>query len=199
MTPSAACDAGQRLVRFVHLTDVQLADDESPLRVASLDARGSTQSAFRPQEAHMCRVLSAMVRTINALPDIDLVLLGGDNIDNAQSNELDWFLGIMNGGKVDCDSGTDDDPLQGPSNDPKDPFVSAGLAVPWYWVTGNHDIMPQGTVPLTDDARGLAVGDTTELGTRDWSKPGGPVTSSKVIADARRALLGRHNLTARVG
>ncbi|MFY0532210.1 hypothetical protein [Nannocystis pusilla] len=111
--------APKLLARFVHLADTQLADDESPARLASFDEVSG--GAFRPQEGHVCRMLNAGVRTINALNfnmPLDFVLLGGDNTDNAQTNELEWFMGILNGAPaVECDSAIDDDPLPGPDND----------------------------------------------------------------------------------
>ncbi len=198
VAPAAACDAGERLVRLVHLADIQLTDDESPLRLAAADARGPTQSAFRPQESHGCRMLDAMVRTINAVPEVDFVLLGGDNIDNAQENELDWLLTVLAGQRAHCDSGADDDPVSGPSNDVKDPFMPVGLATPWWWVTGNHDVLNQGNFPVTEARRATAVGSNAQLGTRDWSKKGGPVVTGEVTADPERVLLYPAELHARL-
>lgn len=177
--------------RFVHLADVQLADDESPTRAALLDGPESLTASFRPQEAHACNVLNAAVRTINAIAGehgLDFVLLGGDNIDSAQDNELAWFISILDGELVHCDSGVDDDPIAGPGNDPKDPFTPVGLDVPWRWVNGNHDVLVQGNFPIA----GLllqAIGGDAATGTRDWSLPGGPVVSGPIAADDRRALV----------
>lgn len=178
------------LLRFVHLADTQLTDDESPVRVVSLDQIGATSGAFRPQEAWGCQGLNAAVRSINALhttTPIDLVMLGGDNIDNAQQNEARWFRSVMNGAEsIECDSGDDDDPTPGPSNDAKDPFYAEGLTVPWRWVTGNHDILNQGNFPITDTLRATAVGTAADLGTRSWSRPNAPTTVGPVPADAER-------------
>lgn len=186
--------APRLLTRFVHLADTQLADDESPARLAIFDAPGPFASAFRPQEGHECRILNAAVRTINALHrsmPIDFVLLGGDNADSAQMNEIGWFMAILDGAeRVECDSGADDDPVEGPDNDPKDPFVAEGLAVPWRWVTGNHDVLHQGSFPV-DEREALAIGSISDGGTRDWSRPGAPVITGEVVPDPRRALLRR--------
>jgi hypothetical protein len=197
-TPAAA---PVLLARFVHLTDTQLADDESPARLASFDAPGTTSGAFRPQEGFECRILNAAVRTINRLhtqTPLDFVVLGGDNADNAQDNELGWFLSILDGApKVECDSGRDDDPTPGPDNDGKDPFVAPGLAVPWKWVTGNHDILRQGTVTVSS-AGDIAVGSLASTGTRDWSQPGGPVVTGDVVADPRRKMMTRADMLKKV-
>jgi 3',5'-cyclic AMP phosphodiesterase CpdA len=191
----------QVITRFVHLADTQLADDESPARLASVDLAGSISGAFRPQEGHECRILNAAVRTINALHQaeaIDFVILGGDNIDNAQQNELDWFQSILDGSpRVECDSGADDDPLQGAANDPKDPFFAGGLEIPWLWVTGNHDVLAQGNFPVAEKTA-EAVGSVSPLGTRDWSQPGAPVVKGAVIADENRKMMERADLLARV-
>lgn len=191
--------APKLLARFVHLADAQLADDESPARLASFDQ--VQDGAFRPEEASMCRKLNAAARTINRVnvdTPVDFVLLGGDNIDNAQTNELEWFMGILDGAPaVECDSAVDDDPVPGPDNDPKDRFAPVGLDVPWRWVTGNHDILRQGNWPV-EDWLGEPIGSTAAAGTRDWSMPGGPIVTGTVPADPARAFLPEAELLQRV-
>ena len=190
------------LARFVHLSDTQLADDEAPARFVTADSMGATSGAYRPQEAWGCRMLNAAVRTINAVhrtTPVDFVVLGGDNADNAQRNEVDWFRDVLDGApSVECDSGADDDPTPGPGNDPKDPFFAEGLAMPWRWVTGNHDVLNQGNFPVTDALKQSAVGRAADLGTRDWSRPGAPTTTGTVIADPRREPLTRAALMTAV-
>jgi 3',5'-cyclic AMP phosphodiesterase CpdA len=191
--PPAPGAAPARLTRFVHLADTQLADDESPLRVVEID-NPSLSGAFRPQEDFGCQVVNAAVRTVNAVnadDPIDFVVLGGDNIDNAQTNEVQWFLGILDGAPVvNCDSGADDDPEPGEDNDSKDPFAPVGLDVPWIWVTGNHDALVQGNFTIADRLE-TAIGDAIGPGgsTRDWTLPGGPAFEGPVVADPERALL----------
>jgi 3',5'-cyclic AMP phosphodiesterase CpdA len=193
-TPPAPGANAKMLVRFAHLADPQLTDDEAPTRVCSLDSPALTAAAFRPQEGHGCRILNAAVRTLNAVhrkTPLEFVLLGGDNIDSAHGTELDWLRGILNGApSVECDSGKDDDPAPGPANDPKDPFFAEGLSVPWLWVTGNHDILVQGNFDIAY-YEADAVGDYAAVGTRDWSAPGGPIVKGTVPADKQRALLTR--------
>jgi 3',5'-cyclic AMP phosphodiesterase CpdA len=143
-----------------------------------------------------------MVRTIDAVDaatPLDFVLLGGDNIDSAQSNELDWMLSLLGPGgeEVDCDSGADDDPVRGRNNDPKDPFVAFGLNVPFLWVSGNHDVLIQGNIPV-EDGIGTATGDFARTGTRDWSMPGGPIVRGTVVADPSRQPLSRTEVLSRV-
>jgi len=190
------------VARFVHLADTQLADDESPARVLNVDSpMGLTSGAFRPQEGHECRILNAAVRTINKIGEdspINFVVLGGDNADNAQTNEIDWVLGILSGSDlVDCDSGIDDDPVKGPNNDPKDPFIADGLTAPWFWVTGNHDVLNQGNFPPIDK-QDEYLDDYAAVGTRDWSQPGGPVILGDIAPDERRQPLTGVGVLSRV-
>lgn len=202
-TTAAPMPAGAvRLARFVHLADTQLADDESPARAAKFDNPTLGSGAYRPQEAFGCIMLRAAVRTINAIhrkDSLDVVILGGDNADNGQSNEVDWFLNVLDGSpRVHCDSGDDNDPVAGPENDPKDPLASEGLLVPWRWVTGNHDILNQGTF-RTSINPDEPLGTLAATGTRDWSLAGGPVRSGDfVAADPSRYFLDRKGLMARV-
>jgi len=82
--------------RFVHLADTQITDDESPLRLVEVDSL-FISGAFRPQETHGCQITNAAVRTINAVhaqTPLDFVVLGGDNADSAQTNEVQWFLDV---------------------------------------------------------------------------------------------------------
>lgn len=194
----------RRLVRFAHLADLQLADDESPGRAVNLDGPGALAGAFRPQETDLCRMLNAMVKTLNKVHEttpLSFVLLGGDNADNAQQNEVQWALSILGGeDQVECDSGADDDLVPGPDNDGKDPFHAPGLAMPFYWVTGNHDVLIQGTAAITDDYQRAVVGTrpVPPYQLRDFSQPGGPATDGPVPADAARKFLSRKDLMQRV-
>lgn len=190
--PPAPGAGATRLTRFVHLADTQVPDDESPTRLMAFDTPGATSGAFRPQEAYACNITNAAVRTVNAAhaaDPVDLVVLGGDNADSAQTNEVAWFLGILDGAsRVECDSAVDDDPVPGEGNDPKDPFEPVGLDVPWLWVMGNHDVLVQGNFVIAG-REDNALGEDVDGATRDWSLPGGPETMDLVPADPARALL----------
>jgi hypothetical protein len=191
----------RRVARFAHVADIQLADDQSPARVAAIDAPVAIDGAFRPQEGHECRILDAVVRTVNRIHDgepLDLVLMGGDNIDNAQDNELDWLLGILGGGRsVRCASGDLATIL--PENEaPKLPFTPDGFRVPWLWITGNHDVLNQGNYRVTVERVAQSIGDKATDGTRDYSKPGAPVLRGIVPADPARKLLDRAEIIGRV-
>ncbi len=191
-----------RLLRFVQVTDIHVADDESPVRLESFDTGPPFDGAARPQQAYMGWILNAAVRSINAVnasDPVDFVLCGGDLTDSAQKNEFTWSLDVL-GGKdvVACDSGKPNDPVKGPGNDPKDPFVPNGLDVPWLFTTGNHDALIMGTSAITDSDIQNAIGDNAKTGTTDWSQPGGAVVKGTVIADPDREPLRRNDMLALV-
>ena len=191
----------RRLARFAHMPDLQLADDEAVTRVVFIDAPGISSSSSRPQDTYGCHMVNAMVRTLNEVHGrdaLDFVLLGGDNIDNAQTNELAWALQLLgDGGTIECDSGVDNDPIPGPQNDPKDPFEAVGLDVPFYWVMGNHDVLIQGNFAVTEEQKATSVGGFASVRTRDWSQPGGPFANS-VPADPMREALTATEVIERV-
>jgi len=107
------------LACVVHLTDIHVIDAQSPARVEFLDRYGDEpstalplQSAYRPQETLTCHVAEAMVQRVNAIGGgpvtgraYDCAVSTGDNIDNAQVNELAWYLRLLDGGPVTPDSG----------------------------------------------------------------------------------------------
>ncbi|MDQ1439118.1 MAG: hypothetical protein QOK43_2747 [Acidimicrobiaceae bacterium] len=110
----------------VHLTDVHVIDAQSPARVEFLDRYGNPfTSAQRPQELLTAQVAESMVRRINDIKRgpvtgraFDCAVSTGDNIDNQQQNELEWFLTLLDGGPVTPNSGgpayegvQDQDPL----------------------------------------------------------------------------------------
>ena len=200
--PPAAGPGAKRVARFVHMPDLQLADDESPTRLAAFDSPGTTSGAYRPQDVDICHMVNAAVQSVNELhaeDPVDFLLLGGDNADSAQQNEIDWVLALLSGASsVECDSGSDDDPKKGAGNDGKDPLVAPGLAMPWYWVTGNHDILVQGNLPVSALKQAEATGTEAVGGTRDWSQPGGPLIKTEVVPDEARIPLGRKEIMARI-
>ena len=171
---------GSEIARIGVLNDPQIRDEESPARVPFLDRLGAPfTSTFRPHEALSTRILAAGVEAITA-QDPDAVLLPGDLADNAQRNELEWAAAILNGERVDPDSGDpgydgvqradNPDPFYyrpgvdapqkpGLLSDAQQPFTPRGLGVPWFPVLGNHDILVQGEVPPTPDLEAVATGD----------------------------------------
>ncbi|MDB4992605.1 MAG: hypothetical protein JWM74_37 [Myxococcaceae bacterium] len=200
--PRRAGPGRHRVARFVHMSDLHVVDDESPARVTSLDDDASLRSALRPQEGLQCRVVNAAARTVRRLHEdapFDFVVLSGDVIDDAQENELAWLVRLMDGGEVACDSGAPDDPMPGPDNDGKDPFVAVGTGAPWYLAAGNHDLLVQGNFPTGPMERASAIGPKAAGGTRDYRKPGAPSVEGMVIADPRRNLVDRASFVSLAG
>lgn len=107
------------LASIVHLTDVHVIDAQSPARVEFLDRYADPpsqsipfSSAQRPQETLTAQVAESMVRRINALKwgpitgrTFDCAVSTGDNIDNQQYNELEWFVSLLDGGPLTPNSG----------------------------------------------------------------------------------------------
>ena len=104
---------GESILRFVQLTDVQLADTESPARFEYINRYFRDPKfiklipGFRAQETLVVALLINFVEAINSIgasemtgAELDLVLTSGDATDNAQENELDAFLSILAGGVV---------------------------------------------------------------------------------------------------
>lgn len=109
---------GRPLLCLAHVTDLQLADVQSPARFEFLN-REFADPRFadlvpvqRPQEALTVHAVDATIRTLNALPGgpasgapLELVVTTGDAIDNAQWNEVQAFLTLFEGGQVRPGSG----------------------------------------------------------------------------------------------
>ncbi|RZQ63318.1 TIGR03767 family metallophosphoesterase [Amycolatopsis suaedae] len=166
---------------FVQFTDLHVTDAESPARFEYLHP--FVGSAHRPQETLGPVATTALVDRVNNLPGgpftgrpFDLMMTTGDNTDNHERIELDWFLDVLNGGRVVPTSGNPDtyegvqdsgsahfwnprhrlnDPyttkgfpqLPGMLASSIAPFTSPGLDIPWYCTFGNHDDTPVGTLP----------------------------------------------------
>jgi metallophosphoesterase (TIGR03767 family) len=108
---------GRPLFCLAHVTDLQLADVQSPARFEFLNARfadpryAEIVPVQRPQEALTPHAVDATLRTLGqvrgpatGLP-AQLAVTTGDAIDNAQWNELQAFLALFDGGVVSTDSG----------------------------------------------------------------------------------------------
>ncbi len=169
--PPPAADF-ELVARFVQVSDTHIVDVASPARFAGLDP--VIGSAWRPQEAYSTQILDGTIRTVNRIhaggETVDFLVHTGDATDNAQANELAWFLAVMDGALVTPCSGPDDRPVEmRPERtlDPFSPFQAQGLyqqsrhgdppTIPWYAVLGNHDVLALGTVPIVEDAAGRRV------------------------------------------
>jgi metallophosphoesterase (TIGR03767 family) len=122
------------LAYFGQITDFQLADEESPLRVEFLDPDPSStaRAAWRPQEALVIHEVDQSIRAMNRfvaspVPQGDgtraqmvNAVMTGDLADNMQRNETEWVVQLLEGGTIDPNSGTAD--LSGSSCPPGTPL-----------------------------------------------------------------------------
>ena len=111
------------LLYFAQLSDFQLADEESPARAEALDiANTPYTSAWRPQEALEPFTVDQVVRQINRFDAspirhrgrrrarLALTITTGDSADNQQVNEVGWVVRLLEGGRVDPNSGVEGGP-----------------------------------------------------------------------------------------
>jgi metallophosphoesterase (TIGR03767 family) len=197
---------GACVLALALMSDVQVLDTVSPARcewVAQLSGDplwAPLQPMHRPYEAlthwalaaHVARLRKDPTGPCSARP-FDLALSLGDNIDNAQQNELDAFLAIIGGGRTwlsafggvqDASAELGDGPwpfwcpdpavadLWKPRGYPAIPdflerasaeLVSPGLGFAWTSVAGNHDWMRQGTALPEPEIEAIARGSAKSL------------------------------------
>lgn len=96
---------------FVQFTDLHLVDAQSPMRFEYLHPLFGS-GAFRPHETLGAVAASRLVQRVNSLPGgpvsarpFDFAISTGDNTDNHEHAELDWFLGVLNGGRFGQNTG----------------------------------------------------------------------------------------------
>jgi metallophosphoesterase (TIGR03767 family) len=115
-------DGVEVLLTVAHLSDLHVCDSQSPARVEFLDRWADPDSpivdvvgevgTYRAQDMLTAQVVDSCVRAINAVPrgpvggaPVELAVVTGDNTDNAHSNELGWYVTLLEGGPVHPDSG----------------------------------------------------------------------------------------------
>jgi metallophosphoesterase (TIGR03767 family) len=188
------------LAYLAHVTDMQLADVQSPGRFEFMEMfRGVPGSAAlipaqRAQEALCPHAVAEMVRAMGRQLEsrdtgapLQLAVSTGDNLDNAQWNELEWYLALMGGGAVGPSGGRGYEGVQradwpgdlawkpdqaagrfqrllgfptvpGLMDRAVAPFEAKGLPVGWVSCYGNHDGLPFGEVVPTEGYRSLVTG-----------------------------------------
>ena len=113
------------LLLLHHLSDLHICDAQSPIRPEFLDRWADPDSpirdmvgtigTYRPQSMLAVQVLEAMIQSLNKVEvgplsghPINCAIITGDTTDNAQFNEVDWYLQVLDGGEVHPDSGSQD-------------------------------------------------------------------------------------------
>jgi metallophosphoesterase (TIGR03767 family) len=164
------------LVLFHHFSDFRILDEESPARAEWQDqCRSPVTDSFRPQESLSVQAAEGLIERANAVrlspvtsQPVQFAIHTGNALDNAQFNELRWFIDLLDGKPVYPDSGAIG--YQGVQTDSPEaaygdllqraqrPFTPVGLQYPWYSVAGNRDILVQGSVAPGDRAARIAKG-----------------------------------------
>ena len=147
---STPAENSARLLNFFTMSDIHIADKETPAQAIFFGFRGGNPSAYSPVALLTTQTLDAAIQTINILQvtrPFDFGIALGDAINNNQYNELRWYIDVFDGKTINPDSGAKDDPFPGPLNDYQDIYKAAGLnkTIPWYQTLGNHDQFWMGT------------------------------------------------------
>lgn len=212
------------LAHLAHLTDLQLADVQSPGRLEFLHEHVGEPGferlipMFRPQELLGVHAVEATVATLNRLgpspitgAPLQMVISTGDNIDNAQLNELGWYLALLSGGEIDQrtggrryegpqdgtnptlwspDHGTGDHAeglgfpvVPGLIDAALRPVVCSGLALPWLTAYGNHDSLLQGRSAFDERLAAVLTRDEKSVGLPPGRLP-------DIVSDALRFFAG---------
>jgi metallophosphoesterase (TIGR03767 family) len=213
------------LLHLAHLTDLQIADVQSPGRLEFLHDHVGEPGfellipMFRPQELLGVHAAEAVVATLEGVgpsplsgAPLQAAVTTGDNVDNAQLDELGWYLRLLSGGTLDQRTGGPR--YEGPQDgtDPRfwspegsapdryrtefgypaapgllaaatAPFAATGLSVPWYTAYGNHDGLFQGRAAFDDALAAALVGARKPV-----ALPPGPVPG--IVSDALAFLAG---------
>jgi metallophosphoesterase (TIGR03768 family) len=137
-----------RLLSFFAMTDIHIADKESPAQPIYMGwsalygpSSANYSSAYTPVLLSTTQVLDAAIQTVNALhkkSPFDFGIFLGDAANNSQYNELRWYIDVIDGKVITPSSG---DHAGAASIDYQKPFKAFGLnkTIPWYQVIGNHD------------------------------------------------------------
>jgi metallophosphoesterase (TIGR03767 family) len=192
----------EALLRLVHLTDTHVIDASSPARAEYVELAAATDARwdimvpmFRPHELLQQHALAAMVDTINAIDvapvsgePLDVVIVTGDCVDNAQRNELKAYLALLDGGSVclpydgvqsvaACAESTSDDSGFWCPDPSVDDYWKRAYGFPSY-----PGLLEAIDLPLV--SKGLKLPWLGVVGNHDWLRQGTAKTSNALEAIA---------------
>ena len=216
---TARTGPGQCVLSLLLFSDVHVMDTVSPARGEWVELLGNEPRwkpllhMHRPYEAITHWAFAAHVEAARRKPlgpwsarPFDFALSLGDNIDNAQHNELEVFLTILSGGqtRVSAHGGVHEasaalgsgpwpywcpepstDDLWKPRGYPavagyvaraSAELSSDGLGFSWAALPGNHDLMRQGTALPDADIERIATGSHKTLQCPAGFDPADPLT-----------------------
>lgn len=160
-----------RLLSFFSMSDIHITDKESPSQVlyfgwaAASNAGGPStfaglSQAYSPVVLSTTQVLEAAIKTVNAInrsTPFDFGIAIGDLANCSQTNELRWFIDVLDGKYITPSSGGH---LGADTIGYQKPFQAEGLdsSIPWYAAVGNHDQYWMGIGYPTQKVRDAEVG-----------------------------------------
>lgn len=156
-----AATKSTQLTKFFTMSDIHIVDMQSatqPLFFGEKPDPGM-QSAYTGSMLYSTQTFNTAIRSVNQLnktSQIDFGIFLGDAVNNAQKNELEMYLDVIEGRLVNPNS----NPSTTYTTEYTQPFKAEGLDVPWYQVLGNHDHFWEGSQSFTDKVQKAAIGDT---------------------------------------
>ncbi len=180
---------GQALLSLVHISDAHVMDSASPARCEWVELRGQEAlwqpllHTHRPYEALTHFALAAHIDALGANPlapasgqAYDLALFTGDNIDNAQANELEAFIALVGGGQASLSAYGGVHDIEGAQD-----WLAAQPDGLWpYWC-------PQAAVPCAGKALGLPA-------MEDFLARASAVIHSRGLGFAWTSVAGNHDV-----
>jgi metallophosphoesterase (TIGR03768 family) len=171
--PSTTDPLAATLLSFFSISDVHIADKESPAQAIYPGYRFpepctpgpnglpvGNSSCYSGIILYTTHVLDAAVQTINALHEktpFDFGIALGDAANNTQYNELRWYIDVLDGKMITPSSGAH---KGAKTIGYQKPYQAAGLgkSINWYQTIGNHDQFWMGSAKVNDYLRKTYVG-----------------------------------------